>query len=160
VAASFHSGGEANGVVLPFSCFDVRRGFKYYEFKRAYFTAEQDLVTPWPVGKDRKAYWLFPDGRVETLMLPYSSAIRESMIPTVRGIVAFSRPTSRTEQYGVFLVTAQRTERILEGHGSGITSPDGCKVAVLHDSEYDARLEGRRVSSPVTLKILDFCTEK
>jgi hypothetical protein len=160
VAASFHRGNEAEGVELPFSCFDVRRGFQYYAFKEAYFATQQDIVTPWPIGKDRKAYWLFPNGRVETLTLPYSSAIRENMVPTVRGIVAFSRPISRNERYGVYLVTPKHTQRILDGHGSGVTSPDGCKVVVLHDPEYDARVEGRRASSPVTLKVLDFCTEK
>ena len=160
VAASFHKAGDVNGIPLPFSCFDVRTGFKYYEFKQAYFTAEQDLVTPWPVGKDRKAFWLFADGSVETVTLPYSTAIRQDMLPTVAGIVAFSRPVSRNENYGVYLVTPGRTHRILDGHGSGVTSPDGCKVALLHDEEYDNRIQGRRVSVPVTLKILDFCTRK
>jgi len=160
VPASFHKGGDTKGIELPFSCFDVRRGLKYYEFKQAYFTPQIDLVTPWPIGKNRKAYWLFPNGDVQTLKLPYSSAIRENMIPTVRGIVAFSRPVSKSEEYGVYLVTPEGTKHILRGHGSGITSPDGCKVALLHDQEYDARVDGRRVSSSPTLKILDFCSGK
>ena len=160
VKASFHKQAVAEGVDLPFSCFDVRRGFKYYHFKQAHFAVQQDLVTPWPIGRDRIAYWLFPDGRVETIRLPYSSAIRENMVPTVRGIVAFSRPTSRDEDYGIYFVTPDRTQLILQGHGFGVTSPDGCKVAVLHDPDYVARIEHRRVSGPATLKLLDVCLAK
>ena len=157
IKATFHKDGRADGVELPFSCFDVRRGFTYYAFKQAHFAVEQDLVTPWPVGRDRKAYWLFADGRVETIRLPYSSAVRENMVPTVRGIVAFSRPASRYEDYGIYFVTPHSTTRLFPGHGSGVTSPNGCKVAVLHDPDYIARIEHRRVSSTVTVKLIDVC---
>lgn len=157
INASYHKSGAESGIELPFSCNHVRRGFTYYPFKGAYFTPEQAHMTPWPAGSDRKSYWLYPDGKVETLVLPYSSAIRENMVPTKRGIIAFGRPATRQEDYGVYLVTPQATKRILRGHAAGVTSPDGCKVAILHDPEYDARLDRRPVSEPVTLKILELC---
>ena len=157
IKASFHKTNDESEFELPFSCYDVERRVKYYAFKNAYFALERGPVSPWPVGQTRKVYWLSPEGNVQTIVLPYSSAIRESMVPTARGIVAFSRPATRDEDYGVYLVSTGPPKRILRGHAAGVTSPDGCKVAVLHDPDFDSRVEGRRVAAPITLKVLELC---
>jgi hypothetical protein len=160
VKARFHKPDDETGVDLPFSCYEVFRGLQYYPFKGAYFALEFDFRHPWPEDRNRRAFWLYPDGRVDTVVLPYSTAIRESGIPTARGVVAFARPSKRGDDYWIYLVTPESSKRILRGNASGVTSPDGCRVAMLHDPEFDARVDGRSVTSPVTLKVLDLCANK
>jgi len=167
VKARFHKPNDEQGVELPFSCYEVSMGLKYYPFKGAYFSFEFDFRIPWPAGRDRRAFWLFPDGTVETQLLKYSTAIRAGGIPTAKGIVtfatparAFAEPASAEADYWIYLVTPMESKRILPGHGSGVTSPDGCKVAMLHDPEYKARINNRSVTTRVTLKVLDLCETK
>ena len=157
IRASFHDPDGESRVALPFSCYDIRKGFRYYPFKGAFFGVEYASVLPWPVGKSRRAYWLYPDGRVEVISLSYSTAIREEVIPTVHGIIAFGRPAKSHEDYGVYLVTPESTKLILHGRARGATSPDGCKVAMLHDPDFAKRVSGRRVSSNVSIKVLEIC---
>jgi hypothetical protein len=160
INARFHKPDDPKGVPLPFSCYQVFGGLKYYAFKGAYFAFEHDFRHPWPRERDRRVFWLYPDGRVETLVLPFSNAIRENGIPTARGLIAFARPTKRGDDYWIYLVTPEASKVVLRGAGSGVTSPDGCKVAMLHDPEFDARVDKRRVTTEVTLKVLELCEGK
>ena len=160
VRARFHKPDDDVGVEVPFSCYEVQMSLRYYAFEGAYFGWEFDFRSPWPVGRPRRAFWLYPTGRVETVVYPYSEIIREQAIPTVAGLIAFAQPTDRNGDYGVYLVTPEATKRILRGHAAGVTSPDGCKVAVLHDPEYKARLQNRSPKSTVTLKVLELCEKK
>jgi hypothetical protein len=160
VKARFHAPDDNVGIELPFSCYHVFRGLRYYPFKGAYFALEFDFRAPWPEGRDRRAFWLYPDGRVEIIALPYSTAIRENGVPTVRGIVAFARPVNRDDDYWVYLVTPESAKRVIRGNASGVTSPDGCKVAMLHEPEFGARVKGQPVNNPGTLKVLELCNGK
>lgn len=160
IKARFHKPDDEVGVELPLSCYEVSMSLKYYPFKGAYFSLEFDFRSPWPAGRDRRVFWLYPDGSVEVLVLPYSEIIRENAIPTAKGIIAFAQPTTREGDYGVYLVTPEATRRILRGHAGGVTSPDGCRVAMLHDPEYKARIENRSASARVTLKVLELCDKK
>jgi hypothetical protein len=157
VNARMHRWDDPVGVELPFTCYSVRRGFVYYPFKGAYFTQEIGPVIPWPVGRDRKAFWMYPDGKVETLVFPYSTAIRGDMLPTVKGIVAFSSPESLSEEHRIHLITPSGMRELYGGHGGGSVSPDGCKLAMIHDEDYSARLRSSRSTKPNTFKVLDFC---
>lgn len=157
IKARFHKPNDEIGVELPFSCYEVSSSLKYYPFKGAYFGLEFDFRHPWPVGRQRRVFWLYPDGSVETLVLPYSEAIREDAIPTAKGILAFARPVDREGDYWVYLITPAAMKRVLRGHAAGITSPDGCKVAMTHDPDFKARIEGRTVASRGTLKVLELC---
>lgn len=161
VKARFHKANDREGTELTFSCYEVLPGMKYYPFKDAYFALEHDFRWPWPKERDRRVFWLYPDGRVETTVLPYSNAIRETGIPTARGLVTFARPTERGEDYWIYLVTPNAAKVIMRGHAStGVTSPNGCRVAMLHDPDYEARLDHRRVTTKVTLKVLELCQEQ
>ena len=160
VKARFHTPDDPVGVGLPFSCYDVSDGLKYYAFKGAYFALEHDYRHPWPKERDRRVFWLFPDGHVETIVLPYSDSIREQGIPTARGLVAFARTGKQRDDYRVYLVTPKSVKLILRGYAVGVTSPDGCRVAMIHDPEYDARIEHRRTRTEVTLKVLELCEAK
>jgi len=160
VKARFHRPGESVGVALPFSCYEVFPGPRYYPYKHAYFALEWDYRHPWPKGRDRRAFWLYPDGRVDTLTFPYSPAIRDYAIPVANGLLAFSEPSSRKDDYWVYFLTPKSSKRLFRGHATGITSPDGCKVAMLIDPEFRARVWSRKVTTPVQLKVLDFCSSK
>ena len=160
VPASFHTLSGARVAQLPFSCFDVRWGFQYYSFKKAYFSAEQDLISPWPQGRDRKVFWLYASGAVETVALSYSPYIRNTLIPTARGIVAITEPASGDANLGVYLVSSAGARRILRGYAGGVLSPSGCRLAVLHDPDFLARLEKRQTSATPALKILELCIGK
>jgi hypothetical protein len=160
INARFHKPDDPKGALLPFSCYQVFSGLKYYAFKGAYFALEHDFRWPWPQEHERRIFWLYPDGRVETLVLPFSNAIRDSGIPTSRGLLTFARPSKRGDDYWIYLVTPEASKVVLRGTGSGVTSPDGCKVAMLHDREFDARVDKRRVTTKVTLKVLELCEGK
>jgi len=157
--ASFHRFPDSSVVELPFSCFDVKWGFKYYAFKDAYFSPEHDLVSPWPTGRDRRLFWLYADGKVETVKLPYSPYIRDTLIPTARGIVAFTEPASGDANLGVYLISPTGPIRILRGYAAGVPSPSGCRIAILHDPDFLARLQ-RRSSRTPSLKILELCSRR
>jgi hypothetical protein len=159
IKARFHRLGAEQGVELPFSCEEVS-GYdrlRYYPFKGAYFAIEYDYRHPWPENRNRRAFWLYPDGHVETLTFPYSQAIRNYAIPVHDGILAFSRPANRKDDYWVYYLTPNSTKRLYRGNATGITSPDGCKVAMLLDPDFKAKVRSRDVKTPVQLKVLDFC---
>ena len=160
VKARFHRPGDNVGVALPFSCYEVFPGPRYYPYKQAYFALEWDFRHPWPKGRDRRAFWLYPDGHVETITFPYSKAIRNTAIPVKNGLLAFSRPDNRKDDYWVYFLTPQSETRLYRGDATGITSPDGCKVAMLIDPDFKAKVWSRDVKTPVLLKILDFCQSR
>ena len=157
VKARFHSLNDHLGVELPFSCYQIQTSLRYYSFRNAYFGLEFDVRSPWPVGRDRFVFWLHPDGNVEQVLLRYSDAIRDEVIPTARGLMAFSQPYDRAADYWVYFITADATKPVLRGYATGVTSPDGCKVAVLHDPERRARVEGRKTAADPSVKVLEVC---
>jgi len=162
INARFHHDEEEVGIDLPFSCEEVS-GYdrlRFHPYKGAYFALEFDYRHPWPENQDRRAFWLYPDGHVEMLTFPYSQAIRNTAIPVRDGIVAFSRPASRDDDYWVYYLTPNSTKRLYRGSASGITSPDGCKVVMLIDPDFKAKVRSRDVKTPVLLKVLDFCDGK
>jgi len=132
-------------------------GLRFYPFKNAYFALEFDFRSPWPEGRDRRAFWLYPDGRVEIQVLKYSTAVREIGVPTAKGIVTFAQPSKIDDDYWIYLVTPAESKRILRGYATGVTSPDGCKVAISHDADFKIRGQTRGPTAPVTLKVLELC---
>jgi hypothetical protein len=160
IPARFHRVNDDVGVELPFSCYAVIGGLRYYPYKGAYFALEWDYRSPWPEGRERRAFWLYPDGRVETITLPYSQAIRYTAIPVREGLLAFSRPATRKDEFWVYYVAPNSTRRLYRGSATGITSPDGCKVAMLLDPDFKAKGWSNDVTTPVSLKILDFCSAR
>ena len=157
VRARFHRPTDQTGAELPFSCYQVQASLRYYRFKDAYFGLEFDVRSPWPADRDRRVFWLHSNGAVEEVVLPYSEAMRDELIPTARGLVAFSQPHTKQADYWVYLLTAGMTQRVLRGYARGVTSPDGCKVAILHDEEYKARTERRVTSARPSVKVLELC---
>jgi hypothetical protein len=157
VKARFHRPKDDIGVDLPFSCYEVIGGLRYYPTKGAYFALEWDFRSPWPQGRDRRAFWLHPDGHVDIVTYPYSYEIRFDAVPVPGGVLAFTRPADRGGDYWVYLVTPESSKRLYHGYAVGITSPDGCKVAMLIDPDFKKKARRRDVKTPVSLKVLDFC---
>lgn len=160
IKARFHRFDDSVGTELPFSCYEVS-GYgtlRYHSFKKAFFSLESDFDIPWPKGRDRRAFWLYPDGHVETLTFPYSQAIRHSATPVANGILAFAEPADRKDDYWVYFLTPQTSKRLFRGNASGITSPDGCKVAMLLDPDFKAKVWSRDIKTPIEMKVLDFCS--
>lgn len=162
IKARFHQPDDAMGVELPFSCEEVsgHEGLRYYRYRGAYFALEYDYRHPWPEGRDRRAFWLYPDGHVETLTFRYSQAIRERAIPVTDGILVFAGPADRKDDYWVYFLTPNSSMRLFRGYATGVTSPDGCKVAMVLDPDFKKKIWSRDVKTPVSLKILNFCTAK
>ena len=160
VKARFHHFDDKVGVELPFSCYQVRSygSLRFHPFKNAYFSFESDFDIPWPKGRDRRAFWLFTDGHVETLTFPNSQAIRHTGTPVADGVLTFAQPADRKDDYWVYFLTRHSSKRLFRGNASGITSPDGCKVAMLIDPDFKAKAWSRDITTPVALKILDFCS--
>ena len=156
VTARFHRPGDEIGLKLPFSCYEVSNSLKYYEFSGAYFGLEFDYRSPYPNKRTRRVFWLHPDGRVETHVLPQSEVVRHAVIPTAKGYLAISRPTTRDGTYEIYLVTPQGVTPVVPGDGVAVTSPDGCKVAILHDPQRTARRFRDRPATK-TLKVLELC---
>jgi len=159
VKARFHRFDDNVGAELPFSCYEVS-GYgtlRYHPFKNAYFALEFDYRIPWPKGRDRRAFWLYTDGRVEVLTFSYSQAIRHTAVPIANGVLAFGQPADPMDDYWVYFLTPRSSRKLFRGNATGITSPDGCKVAMLIDPDFKAKLRSRNVKTPAALKILDFC---
>ena len=160
IKARFHRIDDDVGVDLPFSCEQVFPGPRYYPYKGAYFAFEYDYRHPWPEGMDRRAYWLYPDGRVEVLTFPYSKAIRGNAVPVADGLLTFTRSYGRGDDFWVYFVTPNSKTRLYRGNAMGITSPDGCKVAMLIDPDFKAKAWSDKVKTPVALRVLDFCQSR
>jgi hypothetical protein len=157
ILAQYHRSNDPTGIDLPFSCYEVFNGLKYYPFKGAFFALEWDYRSPWPHGRDRRAFWLYPDSRVETITFPFSDVIRQSAIPVTNGLLAFSHPDGALEDYWVYFITPRSSTRVERGYGIGITSPDGCRVAILITPDFKKRITSRDVATPTYSKVLDFC---
>lgn len=157
VKARFHRVDDKVGVGLPFSCYEVFGGLRYYPFKGAYFALEWDYRSPWPKERERRIFWLYPDGHVETHAFAYSYEIRFEAIPVAGGILTFTRPATRGGDYWVYFVTPTSSRRLFHGYASGTTSPDGCKAAMIIDPDFNRRASSRKVTTPVELKVLEFC---
>jgi hypothetical protein len=160
VKARFHKSADPIGVEVPFSCEEVSGydALRYYPFKGAYFALEYDYRHPWPKGKDRRAFWLYPDGRVETLTFRYSDAIRRTAIAVSPGILAFSHPDGKQDDYWVHFLTPEYSARLYRGNALGITSPDGCKVAMLIDTDFKKKIWRNDIKTRASLRVLDFCS--
>jgi hypothetical protein len=111
----------------------VLTSVRYYPHMGAYFlpgNLRSDRKKPRSVG------WLYPDGRVEKLVIPPAKWTNRMLVPTKAGIVAldstFFTVTGEAPWDGLYLLNqngwSQRFSRgLFEDHA---LSSDGCKLAV------------------------------
>lgn len=133
----------------------------YYEFKGAYFVplayfdpVQQLSAASWPRGKEKHAYWLWPDGRTERIAIPHDV---DEIHPTKAGSVY--RVSGRRGRDGLYLdAPGERRKRVAKGYITQLAvSPDGCKVAFAHAPDARSDRWGRR--NQRTLKVADVCEE-
>jgi hypothetical protein len=144
---------------------------KFYPFKGAYFL-ESDYFAPdprhpvgginqgpWPRDVPRPVWWLFPDGKVEEIVIPPAVWMREQIVPTRTALIALSNVfftvTGTVPYDGVYVIYGKDTEavRALRGiTGTTATSSDGCRLAVRRQPQ-----PGKRHPGYWTLTVLDLC---
>jgi hypothetical protein len=162
-------------VELPFTATRGRLTcLRYVDFKDAYFGIPC-LLGGWKKDpelveaiRDRgcvPAFWLYRDGRVETVCLP-SARILESLfwepIPTRNGLIIYY---TSGHYPGLYLYRDGKEEAILLGYINGgkpppssemDLSPDGCRVSFLTAPDHTS---GRFTGPQRTWRILDVCPE-
>jgi hypothetical protein len=163
----FQKSGSRELVELPLRRRQIERAtIKFYPFKGAYFIESTyfDAVlghqtSPWPEGVPRPVWWLYPDGRVEEVVISYSRGASGRIVPTAVGLLAldntFFTVTGEAPFDGVYLITGAGAKRLIRGvFEANNVSPGGCRFAVR-------RLPLPGVKSPDywTLTVLSLCQE-
>lgn len=147
--------GVPEGKVLPFPK-GVGGPFGYAPFRTAYLfmsVSYQDPVTgklknstEWPKGKPMSAWWLTPDGTVAQEAIPYHPFIagRLDFLPVKGGVFV-----------GGYLVRDGTTRNVIQGilH-SPVVSPDGCRVAFVHEPDPPTDVAHRNT---LEVKMVDLC---
>jgi hypothetical protein len=160
------------GVPLPIGTRQVWHNLvQYAPFKNAYLlypiayidpeTGKEDPIGPWPKGKPVPMWWLTPDGKVTTEHIPYMPFMRggsRGFYPTRAGIFITSHKTDdlgKPGDAGGYLAQASSVEKLITGLLENVSvSPDGCKVAFLHDP-----YTTEPVSERVKVKVVSLCQE-
>jgi hypothetical protein len=168
----FFSPTSEKGVPLPIGTRQVWHNLvQYAPFKNAYLlypiayidpgTGKEDPIGPWPKGKPVPMWWLTPDGKVTTEHIPYMPFMRggsRGFYPTRAGIFITSHKTDdlgKPGDAGGYLAQASSVEKLITGLLENVSvSPDGCKVAFLHDP-----YTTEPVSERVKVKVVSLCQE-
>jgi len=143
---------------------------QYYPHKGAYFFPGDFFrldtrnphggynLSPWPEGMPRPVRWLYPNGSVEELIVPYAKWARRTLIPTKVGMLAmdstFFTVTGESPWDGLYLLDGKGwSQRFSRGlfHEHAL-SEDGCKLAVRRQPE-----PGRRRPEYWTVTIYNVC---
>jgi hypothetical protein len=148
-------------------------GFHWYDFQGAYFVWSEFFFVdpshpaggytraPWPLDQPRPVWWLYPDGKVEVILLP-PSPWRDggsiSFYPTLRGVFVQSHSLSKTGlgNAGGYLVHREKITKLVEAYiENSAVSPDGCRIAYIHDP-YDVFPRKVRLQR-ITLRAIELC---
>ena len=160
----FHPSGGRRAVLMPFRRREADFALTQYEaYKGAYliggtYFVEQSghplggfNISPWPKGMPIPVWWLYPDGRVEEIRLPTEARVGVRFFGAQPGIFLIAHG-SGTNKDGLFAVLPDSLTEILRGRIDAYSvSPNGCRIAVLHDEHYS----GKRDRG--TVKVVDVC---
>lgn len=163
--------GSETSVELPIGRREfVQARVRYFPFRGAYFFESEYFVSnprhpdggsnlwPWPQGLARPAWWLYPDGRVEEITIPYAIWMRREIIPTKPGLLArdstFFTITGKKPFDGIYLIDGKGGgSRLIRGvFEANAVSADGCRFAITRQPE-----PGVRRPDYWTVTVLDFC---
>lgn len=140
----------------------------YEPFRHAYLfvrsnyrdpiTGKVDNSTRWPEGKPIPIWWLTPDGKVTEEAIPYHPMARSSnrvFLPVKGGVFVYAQDIGLGTSIGYsggYLARAGTLNKLIAGllH-KPVVSPDGCRVAFVHESEFPTSPENGKI------KILDLC---
>lgn len=169
---TFYQSAYTDGIKLPISMRQVwRTEVVYASFKGGYLLAPHSYIDPetwkeeaiglWPKGKPVPMWWMAPDGTVTTEEVPYMPFMRggsRAFSPTRKGIFISTHKTDdmwKPGEAGGYLAQGGKVTKLITGMLEQITvSPDGCKVAFLHDPYVPAPVLER-----VKVKVINVCEE-
>jgi hypothetical protein len=90
----------------------------------------------WPKDQPIPIYLLSPDGKVETLQIPYGTWFPERAFLTRKGLfwISSSAPSTNSKQAGGWLLQDGKAVKLFDHlpEGAGV-SPDGCKIAYAYN---------------------------
>jgi hypothetical protein len=160
-------------IVLPIKRRDfLQISVRFYPFRGAYFFESDYFETntkhpwgganrgPWPRGLPRPVWWLFPDGKVEEIVIPPAVWMAYKIVPTKKALVAtnnvFFTVTGEAPFDGVYVMDGKGGgERILRGvTESTTTSDDGCRLALRRQPQ-----PGVRQPAYWTVSVVALCAE-
>jgi hypothetical protein len=171
----FRSHRFTDWVELPIGTREVWRiDVQYAPFKNVYFlypityidsqTGKEEPIGPWPKDKPVRVWWLAPDGNVTTETVPYMRFMRggsRSYFPTREGIFITTHKTDdlgKPGDAGGYLAREGRVTKLITGILDSVSiSPDGCRVAFIHDP-YDT-VRGLERLNRINVKVLSVCQE-
>lgn len=159
--------GNSVGIELPFKRREFQQGtIRYFTFKGAYFILSSYFdpvrgygISPWPEGVPRPVWWLYPDGRVEEIIVPYAKWMRGRIVPTKTGLLALNNTfftiTGEAPFDGVYLIDGRGGQRLLRGVlEENDVSEGGCKFAVRRAVE-----PATKRPMYLTVTVLELCRE-
>jgi hypothetical protein len=166
----FHPKSSSEWIALPIGTREVWRiDVRYAPFKNAYFlppityidskTGKEEPIGPWPKGKAVPVWWLSPDGSVTTESVPYMRFMRggsRGYFPTRQGIFIYSHKTDgagKPGDAGGYLARNGQATKLITGMVESVSvSPDGCRIALIHDP-YDT-IYGIERLNKINVKVL------
>lgn len=159
--------GSLEGIELPLKRREIQRAtIRFFPFKGAYFIESVYFdpsrgyeIAPWPERLVRPVWWLYPDGKVEEILVPPSIWMRERIVPSKVGLAAISNGfftiTGAPPYDGAYLVDGKGGRRLIRGvFDAADLSSDGCRLAVHRQPE-----PGLRRPEYWTLTVLALCQE-
>jgi hypothetical protein len=171
----FRSDGKREWVELPIGTREVWHSLvNYAPFKRSYLlypmtyiepmTGKEEPIGPWPKEKPVRIWWLSPKGTVTTETVPYMPFMRggsRGYFPAKTGIFIYTHKTDglgKPGDAGGYLARNGRVTKLITGLLDDVSvSPDGCRVASIHDP-YDT-VHGIERLNRINVKVINVCEE-
>lgn len=164
----FYPSSDNRGIPLPIGTREAWPSLtRFVPFKNAYLLwgySYIDKVTgteyPYiPLDKSQPLWWLTPDGRVQEQAIPIKPWMRKQEFYAIQdGLLVASRGITDLGEPGVsggYIVRHETEQKVMSGLLESVAvSPDGCKVALIHDP-YTKEPFYKRVG----LKIISVCEE-
>ena len=142
----FFRSGQADLIALPILAKELNFSskFSYSEYATKYLIIPHtwrgrdvsSSIETWPNGTPIPIYLLSPDGKVETIEIPYGTWQPAAAFMTRRGLfwVSNDAPSTNSKQAGGWLLQDGKITKLFEHlvDGAGV-SPDGCKIAYANN---------------------------
>lgn len=158
--AELHIKGNPQAITLPIRRFELS-GIKYFEFNNAYYFANPGAYAR--TGQPASTKWLYPDGRVEEVLIPIGpwAASPTSVYPTKHGYFVVSDEYASMSHPGIaggYFIQGEKIVKAIHGSIRGVAvSPDGCKIALSHARTLMDDVATSKDPAKRTLKVIDFC---
>ena len=167
----YYRTGSKDGIALPVRSSDIRpENIRFAHFANAYLLYGDDgykdpktgrLSADWPKERQHVAWWLTPEGKVTEIRIANNLGLMGGMhefFPVLNGIF-FVTSSSRGRYPGTmggYMLNGNEAVHVIAGRLSEVSvSPNGCRVAFVHDpsdTEY-----GKDRLDRITVKMADLC---